>query len=243
MKKRLKYSITGLLIFCIINLSLKSASNTTNPSNDAKPKSIVLVCAVAVAVAAGYVVYSLYRCAQTAGLTGTNAPPPPPQKPASGSAILFPKDGPTPPVNTNIPPASTNIVKALTIIYSNDFLATNNDQAVELKQDISTNGWVDWQGKPYTWFFTTQTDTNGPHVQTSTNLLDWSDATYKINIWLSSTISPDTNLLYLTNMCVVQYDENNIPLLTNWSAITTNAPVNAGVRNAGSQFFFRGVTP
>jgi len=99
------------------------------------------------------------------------------------------------------------------------------------------------KGFGYTWLLVTQTDPNGPHTQTSTNFTAWKDANYSVLMWLSSSVSPDPNMQYLTNIVTVLYDENQIPLVTNWSAITTSAPINIGFPSSVPQMYFRGVTP
>ncbi len=238
--------VTGLIILSLMSQSLNAADTNieTNTESNAKPKTY-FICFLAIGVAAGFVVYSIYRCVQTAAIT--NAPPPPPNtntNSTGGNFVFTPKDL-TPPGFTNIYTGTNNFgpAPAPGIVYFNTILATNNDQNVETKFDISTNGWTDWQGNPYTWFFTTYTDPTGPHTQTSTNLANWSDASYTVNMWLSSSISPDTNMQYFINMTTVLYDNSGIPLLTNWSAISTNAPINAGVRATAPEMFFRAVTP
>jgi len=142
---------------------------------------------------------------------------------------------------TNIYAAS--LVAGTSIIYPNVVLATNNDVSMAAKQDISTNGWTDWQGNTYTWFFVTQTDPSQPHIQTSTNLVDWADANYSVNIWLSSSVTSDPSMSNFTNMVSVLYDGNGVPLVTNWSHVSTNAPINIGVPATAPQMYFRGVTP
>lgn len=212
--------IAGLLVLSLTSFSVKAAGTnyTTSTQTNAQPK--FALCLAGVAVAAGFVVYAVYRCVQIAGLT--NSPPPP--------------------GNTNIN-SGANTFYAPSVVKFDFLLVTNNDSAVEVKQDISSRGWTDWQGNPYTWFFSTQTDTNGPHVQTSTNLTNWENANYTVNIWLSSSVSPDPDLLHLTNIVSVQYDNNGIPLLTNMAPITPNIPINAGVRVTAPQMYFRGVYP
>jgi hypothetical protein len=241
MKKYMTRIITVLLAFSLTSFSLKAADTNSVP----KPQPKFVLCALAVAAAAGFVVYSIYRCVQTAGLA--SPPPPPPNNGTNSSSpnIVFAPHDLTPPGPTNGVSGtnSSTLVVVPSVLKFDVVLATNNDPNVELKQDVSTNGWVDWQGNTYTWFFTTQTDPSGPHVQTSTNLVAWTDASNTVNMWFSSSASPDPDMLYFTNMVVVFYDGNGIPLLTNWSAVTPNVPVNAGVPATEPQMYFRGVTP
>jgi len=244
------YITTGLLILSLTSLSLKAAdtnSVSTTP-NRVQPKFGV-VCWLGVAAAAGLVVYAVYKCCQAAGLTSS---PPPPTPPGTNSTIaqftFSPMDYTVPtPGSTNgvggTNTSTSNLVPGSSVVYFNTILVTNNDASMEAKQDISTNGWTDWQGNPYTWFFVTQTDTNGPHIQTSTNLVTWTDEKYLVYMWLSSSVSPDPNLQYLTNMVTVLHDGNGVPLVTNWSSITPGVPVNTGFPATAPQMYFRGVTP
>ena len=251
MKKHKAHITTGLLILSLTSLSLKAAdtNNVSTTENKVQPHSIAFICYIGIAVAAGYAVYSIYLCCKSAGLTSPPPPPTPSGTNSSNAQISFA------PMDYSVPtPGSTNgvggtntstsgLVSGSSIIYLNAILVTNNDVSMEVKQDISTNGWTDWQGNPYTWFFVTQTDPGGPHIQTSTNLFDWTDANYTVSMWLSSSVSPDPNFLHLTNMATVLYDGNGIPLVTNWSAITPGVPVNTGFPATAPQMYFRGVTP
>jgi hypothetical protein len=248
MKKQINRIIVGLLVLSLMSYSLKAADTNSvfvltseqTPTQSAKPNIILLYCAVA--LAAGFVVYSVYRCAKSAGLT--NAPIPP-SKGTNSSSIAFPADDgpPTPPGDTNIYSGTNGGVSPPAVLFPNIFLATNNDANVETKWDVSTNGWTDWQGNPYTWLIITQTDPSGPHVQSSTNLTTWTDCYQTVYTWMSSTVSPDPDAQYLTNMTTVVCDGSGAPILTNFTSINPNATNNIGVRNLGEKMFFRGITP
>ena len=71
MKKYAVIIITGLLIVSLASLQLKAAGTNSDPieSGKSKPNTVVIVCFVGVVVAAGFVIYSVYRCAKSAGLT------------------------------------------------------------------------------------------------------------------------------------------------------------------------------
>lgn len=243
MKKYIVGIITCLLVLSTTSYSIASNVNL-DPQTKPKPNVVPFICGVAVALSAIYVVYSVYLCCQSAGLTSPPPPPAPPGTNAPNNNISFsPHDDLIPPDSTNTY-AHTNIfVPVSSLIYPNTILATNNDTSMEAKQDISTNGWTDWQGYTYTWFFTTQTDPSQPHVQTSTNLVDWADANYSVNMWFSSSVTSDPSMSNFTNMVAVIYDGNGAPLVTNWCHVTTNAPIKIGFSATAPQMFFRGVTP
>jgi hypothetical protein len=249
MKKSISCIITGSLVLSLMNLPLRAADVSSTATDQQKSRPNFIPECIAFAVIAGVIVYSVYRCAKAAGLTNPPPPPTPPNTNSSNAKIEFsPKDlGPMPPGLTNIYTGTntytSSLVPGTAIVNFNVVLATNNDANMEAIQDISTNGWVDWQGNTYTWLLITQTDPNGPHVQTSTNLVTWTDANYTVEIWLSSSVSPDFSMSHFTNMVTVLYDAGGIPVVTNWSSIPPNAPVNVGIPATSPELFFRGVTP
>lgn len=222
----------SLLIVALSGCLLSCHSRAAEPQAAPQKPDIALPCMIVGAVAAGFVVWSIYECAKAAGLT---SPPPPP-----------------PPITTtNAPPATNAIAHASASTRTVNLtaqpkmfgttlpiLATNNDFATELKQDISTNGWTDWEGNPYTWLFLTDTDPDGPMTQTSTNLVDWHPAIYSVAIWASSTESPDPGMAHFANMAVV-LSQDGIPLMTNWCAIKAGGVVNLGIPRTGPQMFFK----
>lgn len=252
MKKQLNRIIAGLLVLTLTTYSLKAADTngattfqltSSKPQQQAKP-ALAIEC-IAIIITVGIITYVVYRCIEAAGLTNSPAPPPN-NSTNSSSIVILPADGPIlPPVSTNINIISTtnSAAPAPSVIYFNASLATNNDENVETKWDVSTNGWTDWQGNPYTWLIITHTDPTGPHVQTSTNLTTWTDSYQTVYMWISSTVSPDLGMNYLTNMTTVVYDGNGVSILTNFAAINPNTSVNLGIPVTAPQMFFRGVTP
>ena len=246
MKNQTKYIITGLLVLSLMRLSL-IAAETNSPAIEPspnKPKTFFLWCGVV--ASALFVIYAIDKCRIAAGLT--NAPTPPING-TNSQQIVFsgPKDL-TPPGG-----GGTNVVVIdndsyptgkVVIFPTATLLATNNEDSAASLWDISTNGWTDSQGNPYTWLYITHTDPAGPHIQTSTNLVNWSDAYYNTTIWFSSSAIPDPDAQYVTNMLTVVSDSNGVPLLTNFSPISASSgTVNMGVPITAPRQFFRGVVP
>lgn len=249
MKTNASWIVTGSLILALIVLPLKAAESSSNTSTDSQGHQPNTVLCVALLVVVGVVLYAVYRCAQTAGLTNPPAPPPNTNtNSASGHFVLtFKPMDLTPPGPTNGVPGTNDVgpllVPGTAIVNFNTVLATNNDANMEVIQDISTNGWTDWQGNPYTWYLVTQTDPTGPHVQSSTNLVDWTNENYTVSMWLSSTVTPDPGMSYFTNAVTVLYDGNGSPVVTNWSSIPPTGTLNVGIPASSPLKFYRGVTP
>jgi hypothetical protein len=249
MKKCISCVTTGMLILALMSQSLRAADASSTAAAPQKPDPKMIVECIAFGVIGGVIIYSVYRCAKAAGLTNPPKPPTPPSTNSSNAQIIYtPMDsGPTPPGFTNIFTGTntytSSLVPGTSIVNFNVFLATNNDAAMEAIQDISTNNWMDWQGNQYTWFLITQTDLSGPHAQTSTNLTTWTDVNYTVEIWLSSSVSPDYSMSHFTNMVTVICDGSGIPLFTNWSSIKPNTTVNVGIPATSPKLFFRGIVP
>ena len=222
-------------IILMLAAALAFQTRAGEPNQTKKTPEVSLPCLIVATVAASVVVYAVYRCARAAGLLD---PPPPPQPPPT-----------PPPVHTNAPPATKAALTpaalqsgpspsaAPNFAQISALLVTNSDFGVELSQNIAAKGWTDPQGHPYTWLFLTQTDPSGPMTQTSTNLVDWQDAMYSVEIWISSTEAPDTNMTHFANMAVILM-RDGVPLATNWCPVTAGA-ANAGTAKIGDRMFFR----
>lgn len=262
MKKNARRIITGLLLLSLTCSTLKadditsvtldsgivSAQTSVDPLNpkigqvyaslaSPQPKVSAAVCVVT-GLAIALLWYSIYKCAKV--LTNTNST-------STNSANFVTKDVPPGPgggtggTGTN---AYNGPVVFDTTIPCSTILATNNDANAEVCMDISGSGQKDWQGNPLTWEFITQTDPTGPHVQSSTNLVDWTDEFNSVTMWVSSTVSPDPYMQYFTNVTTVVYDGAGYPIITNHSPIIPGQLINVGLRTGQNPVkYFRGVTP
>ena len=202
---------------------------TLDGVNYVVPKFVVeciLIIAGGVIIVGGAVLaYKIYKCADR-WLTPpepppvTNAPPtnaPPSKKKGSSvrmsQSLAVGSDGSEGSFGPSLP-------EGYTVVMDTNAVWTLN---------VSNFNWVDWQGNPITGEYgqtvqsITAADADGVSktfaLQSSTNLVNWSDDSSSYVGWVSS-VTRNMYRSFQTNMIVVGYDGNGHPYQTNWYSVS-----------------------
>jgi hypothetical protein len=230
-----------ILILLTIELNqVSSFAQTTNAPPQVQSQAgphpqLIFECVFAMCVLAvgGYMVVKLYQCAKK-NLPPTPPPPPPPPPPTNAPPpitnhiVIRPMDDGPPPFPTNDPPCTncppdTNVYVPPAPYYwipqawssLTNQIVTNSATDGGNYYDISGQGYMDSNATPATPWFGFISDTLS-NVQSSTDLVTWSNYTY--NIWLSSNGTE-----------TVVYDGSGYPVITNYDYgdTTQGGPTNA----------------
>lgn len=197
MKKQRNRAITALLVAA---LALIPAG--TSKAQVKQPKLVAEVCVAVVVIGVGvYVVYKINKlCKEKLGPPpdggSTNNPVPPPPQP---------------------PPKKSNIISSYSSTFSD---APQVEMPEDINEwDISTNGYIDPDGYPYTVLISFG-------LESSTNILNWQNEG-SVTGWMSQ------------NWIVTIAYSNSVPLNTNWTQFSvgcTNS-VTLPIAAAPTKFF------
>ncbi len=236
----------------VILLILPVYAENTNKqlaANPVQPNQTVQICGaiMIVIVTAGGVVLVMWlnSCLPSAPATPAPTPAQPPPTPAPPPPPFFPPMPPFfPPLlkqQAIMQPAAENSGQT----NSSQALIATNNSTVYYWSAID-NGWTDWQTNIYIWSFSTTftnfvpragiLDTQGnpmttAHLESTTDLVQWSQEIYSATGWVSYTSIPNwvsqpvsdwgTYFGYsaskLANIVYVVYDSQGIPIVTNGS--------------------------